>query len=266
MIYRAISRSKLPVAYSKGFNPRPKIGFAPALPLFTEAEGEYLDIELTERMTGVQAYLNPYLSPLSQILDERLIPIGTPSIDRSIRTLRYRANYSVNTTCADPQNQVNMSERIAFLKSQPVLPVEVEVTQKSGTRKQTSKKVLDLVPYLEHLEVDGDGSVSFTLRRLETGRGVHLSAVREKPQNADPLNGVETGIYENASQGTRPQNEGIDAKGDSTLGVEPITESGLASVKPSWVLDLINPTLKWSLTRTSIEMEPLKEAIPASQA
>jgi uncharacterized protein (DUF2344 family) len=49
------------VAYSQGFNPRHKISFGPALPLFTESYGEYIDVELTEVVTGVAERLNAYL-------------------------------------------------------------------------------------------------------------------------------------------------------------------------------------------------------------
>ncbi len=257
MIYRAISRSKIPVAYSQGFNPKPRIGFAPALPLFTEAEAEYIDIDLTEPLSGIMDTLNPYLPEQSQILEERMIPLNAPSIDISIRALRYRANYSVNTTCADSQNQVNMRERIAFLKSQPTLPVEVEVTQKSGSRKRTSKKVLDLVPYLENLDVDGNGSVSFTIRRLKTVLEAKESPEPEKTALDNRIEGVGTGSYENASHETLQ-----DSAAGGTDRAQTIAESGLASVKPSWVLDLINPNLKWSLTRTGIDMDtPVEPAL-----
>jgi radical SAM-linked protein len=243
MIYRAVSRSKLPVAYSQGFNPRHKIAFGPALPMFTESLGEYIDIELTERVSGVKERLNTYLPPEGQILEEWLIPIGTPSIDKSIRSLRYRANYSVSTTCADPQNQVNMTERIAFLKSQATLPVEVETSQKSGNRgkrKQPSKKVLDLVPYLENLEADGTGSISFTLRRLPA---------RRKP-TAEGIAQVESGRYDNESQNVSQQ---TDPSVEHT--VDGHDNHGLISIKPAWVLDLIHPNLTWSLTRTEVNLE-----------
>lgn len=265
MVYRAVSRSKLPVAYSQGYNPRAKIGFSPALPLFTEAEGEYLDIELTEPVSGVMERLNPYMPPLAQILDEREIPVHSPSIDMSIQSLHYRANYTENTTCADLQNQVNMRERIAFLKSQPTLPVEVEVTRKTGRRKHTTKQVLDLVPYLENLGVDGNGAVSFTIRRVKTESEKIGHPEAEKPETADQTNGVETGIYENAShEKLQTTGEGIGESESSCA--ETVTERGLASVKPSWVLDLINPNLKWSLTRTHLELEPLKAPLQALKA
>ena len=47
---RVIRRSHLPLAFSQGFNPHPKINFASALALGTTSDGEYMDMELTEEL------------------------------------------------------------------------------------------------------------------------------------------------------------------------------------------------------------------------
>jgi radical SAM-linked protein len=229
MIYRAIARSGIPAAYSQGFNPRPKVAFGPALGLFTGSECEYLDIELTERRTDVAERLNPYLPPEGQIREERLLPLSASGIDVSIRRLRYRAEATasagdiVNTACAEGANQVNMTERIAFLKAQSALRVEVEVKSKEvknskGRRRkaETHTQVLDLVPYLEDLEAEGERTISFSLRRFPDS---------EHPEN--PL--------------------GAESKAGLV--------SGFFQVKPRWVLDLIHPGGHWSLVRTGIELD-----------
>lgn len=43
---RSARRADLPLDYSKGFNPRPKISFASALPLGVSSEDEYVDFDL----------------------------------------------------------------------------------------------------------------------------------------------------------------------------------------------------------------------------
>lgn len=43
---RALRRSQLPVAYSEGFNPHPKLSFGLALSTGHESQAEYLDVEL----------------------------------------------------------------------------------------------------------------------------------------------------------------------------------------------------------------------------
>ena len=45
---RALRRVQLPVAYSGGFSPRPKISFGLALPTGAASHAEYLDIDMTE--------------------------------------------------------------------------------------------------------------------------------------------------------------------------------------------------------------------------
>jgi radical SAM-linked protein len=45
---RAIRKAELPIAYSEGFSPRPKMHFGLALPTGCESEAEYLDIDLRE--------------------------------------------------------------------------------------------------------------------------------------------------------------------------------------------------------------------------
>lgn len=47
---RAIRRAELPVAYSEGFSPRPKLHFGLALSVGHESEAEYLDLDLYERV------------------------------------------------------------------------------------------------------------------------------------------------------------------------------------------------------------------------
>lgn len=47
----AMIRSKIPLWYTEGFNPHPKMVFAQPLPLFVESRCELLDIKITEEMS-----------------------------------------------------------------------------------------------------------------------------------------------------------------------------------------------------------------------
>jgi radical SAM-linked protein len=60
---RAVARARLPVAYSSGFNPHPRISYAGAAPTGSASEAEYLEIGLTERTDP---------SAVAQALDEAL--------------------------------------------------------------------------------------------------------------------------------------------------------------------------------------------------
>jgi len=50
-ITRAMNRAGIPVAYSEGFNPHPKLSMGPALPLGYESRCEFTDITLTQPLT-----------------------------------------------------------------------------------------------------------------------------------------------------------------------------------------------------------------------
>lgn len=48
---KVIVRAKLPLWYTEGFNPKPKLTFAAPLSIGTESMCEYMDIRLTEKIT-----------------------------------------------------------------------------------------------------------------------------------------------------------------------------------------------------------------------
>lgn len=64
-ISRAVRRAGLPVAYSKGFHPLPKLSFGQALPVGMESEDEYFDIEL-------RSFINP--QALIEVMNAKLLP------------------------------------------------------------------------------------------------------------------------------------------------------------------------------------------------
>ncbi len=77
LFFRAISRAGLPVAFSEGYNPHPKLSFGPALAVGIESEAEILDMELSYAIdlktaanalnlalpSGVRVFEARYLSP-----------------------------------------------------------------------------------------------------------------------------------------------------------------------------------------------------------
>ncbi len=48
LVFRALQRAGLPVLFSQGFNPSPKVSFSPALPVGVESEIEFFEMDLAE--------------------------------------------------------------------------------------------------------------------------------------------------------------------------------------------------------------------------
>ncbi|MGC9671460.1 TIGR03936 family radical SAM-associated protein [Planosporangium sp. 12N6] len=68
---RAILRAGVPIAYSQGFTPHPKVSYASAAPTGVASEAEYLEIGLRERVDPAQLVraLDAALSPGLDILE-----------------------------------------------------------------------------------------------------------------------------------------------------------------------------------------------------
>ncbi|HPD60822.1 MAG TPA: TIGR03936 family radical SAM-associated protein, partial [Thermodesulfobacteriota bacterium] len=88
---RAARRASLPLRYSQGFHPQPRISFGPALAVGLESLDELVDIELTGGISveTVIASLNRELPQGIRILTGKEIPLQTPAISDTVREISY---------------------------------------------------------------------------------------------------------------------------------------------------------------------------------
>jgi radical SAM-linked protein len=93
---RALRRATLPVAYSQGFSPRPKLSFGLALSTGHESLGEYLDVDL-DPVAGaavdverLPARLDPCLPVGFHVQGAVGIPPGTPSLQQAVVRCTWR--------------------------------------------------------------------------------------------------------------------------------------------------------------------------------
>ena len=88
---RALRRAGLPVAYSGGFSPRPRVSFGLALPTGYESDGEYLDVQLD---TGASATHVDAWSPcavkraLCDALPEGMAVLAVRGVERRATSLQ----------------------------------------------------------------------------------------------------------------------------------------------------------------------------------
>ncbi|MGE0713461.1 MAG: TIGR03960 family B12-binding radical SAM protein [Planctomycetota bacterium] len=68
-VYRAMTRSTLPLTYTKGFHPKPKLGFGPPLPTGAESLDEELDLWLDVELSSEEV-----LAELKRVLPRELAP------------------------------------------------------------------------------------------------------------------------------------------------------------------------------------------------
>jgi radical SAM-linked protein len=78
---RAVFRARVPMAYSSGFNPHPRISYAGAAPTGSASEAEYLELALAEVVVpaDVHAMLDEALPPGLDVLEVVESPGGSLS-------------------------------------------------------------------------------------------------------------------------------------------------------------------------------------------
>jgi len=76
---RAVFRARVPMAYSSGFNPHPRISYAGAAPTGSASEAEYLELALAEVVVAadVHAMLDEALPPGLDVLEVVESPGGS---------------------------------------------------------------------------------------------------------------------------------------------------------------------------------------------
>lgn len=87
---RALRRARLPMAYSAGFSPHPKVSYANAAPTGAASEAEYVEIGVVRRCdpVAVCAELDAALPPGLDVLD--VVEARTPDLVARLAASRWR--------------------------------------------------------------------------------------------------------------------------------------------------------------------------------
>ena len=92
---RALRKAALPVAYTEGFSPRPKLSFGLALSTGYESLGEYLDVDLVPDgapvdVDALPTRLDPALPIGLDVQGADAVAPGTPSLQQAVVSCTWR--------------------------------------------------------------------------------------------------------------------------------------------------------------------------------
>lgn len=161
---RAARRAGLPLAYSQGFHPQPKIQIAAALPLGFSSHCEIVDMWLNE--PGGPADLgDPLGRPYNANVLQNALPEGIQILDvatvderaPALQTLVTSAEYEV--TLLDPPPVPELTRRFASVMEAVSLP------------RERRGKAYDLRPLIESLEAGAGPDKDRILVRLAARQG-----------------------------------------------------------------------------------------------
>jgi radical SAM-linked protein len=91
-LLRSLRRARIPLSYSQGFNPKPRVALGPALSVGVSSEGEYIDIETTARLDPETSLvrINASLPGGIRFLALKEIRRSVPALSDAVRAARYR--------------------------------------------------------------------------------------------------------------------------------------------------------------------------------
>lgn len=147
---RAFRRAAIPLGYSKGFHPLPRVSFSQALPLGTESLEEWADVQLTRSVQeeDLEKALNRELPPFLRVTEVKTIEASQPK--ETVREVQYRLTL-VGGGATEGHLQV-FREKEAFY---------VEKSGKNGI------KSIDAKPFIKDIRLVSPEVVDLCLRQGE---------------------------------------------------------------------------------------------------
>jgi radical SAM-linked protein len=139
---KIIVRSGLPLWYTEGFNPKPKLTFAAPLSIGTESVVEFMDIKLTERVPEeeVARVLNLNMTEEMKVLEAYYPESKLPTLSFLGYLITLDLGVNVDSCVTEIQNIFSMPT------------VEIVKKTKSGER------MTDIKPMIKSFSVIGDGN------------------------------------------------------------------------------------------------------------
>ena len=156
---RAARRAALPLAYSQGFHPQPKMNIAAALPLGFSSRCEVLDMRLEREipLEGLRERLQETLPTGIQVSSIEAVDDKLPALQTLVASAEYRVSL---TKTADPSE---LEQRI-----DSVMTAESIIRERRG-------KTYDLRPLIEELNLENGDTICMRL----AARAPHPAGVAE---------------------------------------------------------------------------------------
>lgn len=174
---RALRLAGVPVAYSAGFSPRPRVSFGLALSTGYESDGEYLDVEVDPAradaglLDGLAARLSGYLPVGMEVTGVGEVGAGEGSLQESV----------VACTWALEVDGVTEAEARAVVAGALAAPALMATRTRKGTESDD-----DIRPAIVALEVVGPGGAG-------GGAGCATTAVALRAELATQPRGLRPG-------------------------------------------------------------------------
>lgn len=134
---RALHRAEIPLAYSEGFNPHPRISLAAPLPIGVTSQAELMGTLCTKRVSPhfFTAVVSQQLPPGIEILQVYQVALTMPSLQSKVRSAEYRVEVETE------KGQKDIESALTKLLSMKYLPWQHQ--RDTGTRNYDLRALID---------------------------------------------------------------------------------------------------------------------------
>ena len=164
-LVKGLFRSQLPVVFTEGFNPIPKISLGAALPIFIDSLTEFIDFELYGDLPAdeIKDRLNAVLDENARIINIYEIPKKAESLDITTQWARYEIS---------PLDEgIFKIEFLEYIKDKLTSEDEIFLTKKT-------KKGVDKLINIKHSVRDVEFKDNKLYVTLKTGQNQEIPALR----------------------------------------------------------------------------------------
>ena len=146
LMQRAFRRAEIPMVFSQGFNPHPKLTFATALSVGVSSEGEYLDVEIKDLIDEdvFKSKVNKELPEGIKILQCKYVEQKSESAMALVEYASYLANIKLAEDVEEDQIKSKINHYLSL--------EEILVHKKSGKRNNEKEKEINIRTYISQLE------------------------------------------------------------------------------------------------------------------
>jgi len=160
---RALRRAGIPVAYSEGFSPSPRLALAAPLPVGVTSSGELMDAYLDRRVTPqhfIKA-VSEQVSPGIALLEVREVGLGLPSLQSQVRWAEYEVDVATDRSAEE------VGRAVEGLLATPSIPWQ---HQREREMRRYDLRPLVQDAWVEALD-DGRCTIGMRLRADSQGSG-----------------------------------------------------------------------------------------------
>lgn len=140
---RALNRANIPIAYTQGYNQRPRMQVAAPLPLGYTSSCELIDLWLREALEPAEAQrqIMSRMAPGIRVVSVEAVDLRQPALQTLTRTATYTVRFPFDALTID-----QLQERVATLQARPEI-------MRPRRGKKNRGKTFDLKPLIIDLRV-----------------------------------------------------------------------------------------------------------------